>query len=424
VQSYAMLGEKLSDYRCPPSAMGGMRGWPVFPTTDSFSSPFGEAALHDAVRRSNSALIPHRLAIHVRAPRRVRHHTGPRAGGGASAGELYVERLIRQIERLAPLFDRDRDVVELEIEFATGVIGCAEVLRLESSLGRHFSFAPLREREFRIAFQGLQFSSAEIRGMPEAGFDRARLSAALTGTQPVAANDGRSLPEAINECRLAGFRHVDVILRLEHAERDTQSVGEALAEVLAMRPARLLLAQDGPSRLADTVRRRLEQAAYVMIGPDHFAAGNDSLITALAAGRLGMGPAGYMAAADCDVLGLGVGAVSRVGDVWWRNLADPNSWDAAADSARLPLCCGIVLDVESCMRRDIIRDLLCHLRIDILSLEQRYGIDFHGHFAAAVTRLRRAEADGQLTMSRDEVRVTRKGHVAIRDLAEAFVPPA
>src|SRR5947208_9052585 len=88
-----------------------------YPAAPQFRSEFGEAALRAVAQASNEDPIPRRLSLYVHVPfcmspcfycgcTRVitREH--------AQAGR-YLSRLYREIELAAPLFDRDREVVQL-----------------------------------------------------------------------------------------------------------------------------------------------------------------------------------------------------------------------------------------------------------------------------------------------------------------------
>jgi oxygen-independent coproporphyrinogen-3 oxidase len=159
-----------------------------------------------------------------------------------------------------------------------------------------------------------------------------------------------------------------------------------------------------------------------MIAPDEYALPGDDLTIAAEAGHLGIGPSGYYAAGDCDVLGFGAGALSRVGDAWCRNLSDVRAWERAIDAERLPLCCGYSLNADGRLRGDLVRDLLCRRSIDIRAVERRWELDFSRYFAAALAKLRAHEALGRVRIERDSLRITSQDGEAIRIIALCFSP--
>ena len=407
----------------PPPATG-LQECHLLPSWYPFDCSFGEAEFVDAARRSNAVPIPHPLALEVCAPRGLRLIHGVPVAYSRAAGELYVERLLRQVERVAPLFDRDRDVVELVLEQFSGLLDARQVLRIVDSLGRHFHFSRDPAREFRVVFGGAQPGAAEVARFREAGLNRAMLSVTVPGRRSAALRSRSIEPvqAAIAACREAGYRSVGVTLRFDYAAYETPIALDAMGALLTDAPERVSLTGRSLSQVAETCRAELAARDYRLIGPDEYALPNDDLAVAAAAGRLGIGPAGYCAAGDCDILGLGAGALSRIGDAWCRNLSDVRDWEAAIDAERLPLCCGHALDREEQLRADVIRDVLCRRRIDIRAIERRWEVDFAWHFAGALARLRRHEELGSLVVGRDEIRITSQDGDALRIIALCFAP--
>ena len=64
----------------------------------------------------------------------------------------------------------------------------------------------------------------------------------------------------------------------------------------------------------------LQNAGYVYIGMDHFAKESDSLVEAQKKGNLQRNFQGYSTNADCDMIAMGVTAISRIGDNYSQNV--------------------------------------------------------------------------------------------------------
>ena len=67
---------------------------------------------------------------------------------------------------------------------------------------------------------------------------------------------------------------------------------------------------------------RLRAAGYRYIGMDHFALPDDDLARAQERGSLHRNFMGYTTHADCDLVGLGVSAISHIGDSFSQNPRD------------------------------------------------------------------------------------------------------
>jgi Coproporphyrinogen III oxidase and related Fe-S oxidoreductases len=96
---------------------------------------------------------------------------------------------------------------------------------------------------------------------------------------------------------------------------------------------------DAATRLAlfGCALEKLGVAGYVYIGMDHFARSDDELARAQRAGTLQRNFQGYSTHGDCDIVGLGVSAIGRIGDSYSQNARDLVGYYAALDAGRLPV---------------------------------------------------------------------------------------
>src|SRR6187401_2298794 len=88
-----------------------------YPTAPHFDAEFTEKMLREHIAHSNAWPLPRQLSLYVHVP----FCFSPCFYCGCNRiitrdvrrGAPYVERLVREAEMVAPLFDRDRDVVQL-----------------------------------------------------------------------------------------------------------------------------------------------------------------------------------------------------------------------------------------------------------------------------------------------------------------------
>lgn len=129
---------------------------------------------------------------------------------------------------------------------------------------------------------------------------------------------------------------------------------------------------------------------------------------------------GYTTHADCDLIGLGVSAISHIGDSFSQNPRDLAGWEAALDQGRLPVWRGLELDADDLLRGDVIQRLMCQREIDVAAVERRYGIDFAEYFAAGLDRLQTLAEDGLVTIEADRTAATSRGRLLLRIIAMCF----
>ena len=191
------------------------------------------------------------------------------------------------------------------------------------------------------------------------------------------------------------------------------------------RPQRRIEEADLPTpetklALLQRVITRLTQAGYVYIGMDHFALPDDELAIAQARGGLHRNFMGYTTHADSDLVGLGVSAISHVGDTFSQNPRDLPSWEIALDQGHLPVFRGMHLSEDDQLRADLIQALMCQGEIPIAALERRYAIDFDDYFASALARLAPLEADGLVRRDGRRLYATSQGRLLLRNIAMCF----
>jgi oxygen-independent coproporphyrinogen-3 oxidase len=248
--------------------------------------------------------------------------------------------------------------------------------------------------------------------------------------------------EVVETAREQGFHGVsiDLIYGLPHQSRDRflatlDRVIELDPDRLSIfnyahlpqrfKPQRRINGDDLPSPadkldiLGSTIAH-LQEAGYVLIGMDHFARPDDPLAVAQREGTLQRNFQGYSTHAECDMIALGVSAISQVGGAFSQNVKDLAGYHDALVNGRLPIEKGVVTTAEDALRRHVITELICHFRLSIPDVETRFGIDFATHFADALDTLGGMAADDLVTLGTEEIVVQPRGRLLIRNICMAF----
>ena len=165
---------------------------------------------------------------------------------------------------------------------------------------------------------------------------------------------------------------------------------------------------------------RLTAAGYVYIGMDHFARVDDELTLAQRAGTLQRNFQGYSTHGECDILGLGVSAIGRIGDTYSQNARDLIGYYAALDNGRLPVVAGLQLDEDDLIRRELIGVLMCQGVIDKATFGARHRLLFDEYFVRERQRLQPLVADGLVDEDARAIRVTSRGRLLLRIIAMCF----
>ena len=422
-----------------------------YPTAPQFGPSFNEGMLREYIRHSNAEPIPRLLSLYLHIP----YCFSPCFYCGCNRiitrdvakGRTYVEKLVREIALAGPLFDRDREVIQLHLGGGTpNFLRPPEMQELIESIRHHFHVSARDDRDFSIEIDPRFIEPGDIAAYAQLGFNRASL-----GVQDFdpdvqrAVNRIQSVEQTlavIDDCRSNGFRSINVDLIYGLPQQTLTGFGRTLDTVLAARPNRLAIysyahlpemfkaqrhidATALPSAetklaLLQLAIERLAAAGYEYIGMDHFALPEDPLARAQADGTLQRNFMGYTTHADCDLVGLGVSAISHIGDSFSQNARDLATWEAALDAGRIPLWRGRHLDFDDVVRADVIQQLMCLGRIDIAAIERRHQIEFDLYFADDLQRLAPLVHEGLATIDDRTVSATCRGRLLLRIIAMCF----
>jgi oxygen-independent coproporphyrinogen-3 oxidase len=172
--------------------------------------------------------------------------------------------------------------------------------------------------------------------------------------------------------------------------------------------------------LMKTAIERLGEAGYVHIGMDHFAKPNDELAVTQRQGRLTRDFQGYSAGGECDLIGLGVSAISKIGPTYSQNMKALDQYYGALDHETLPVLRGIELTADDLVRRAVIQALACHFVVSKEAISLAYLVDFDKYFATELADLARLEADGLVELDDEWIHVTPRGRLLVRAVCMVF----
>ncbi|GIX36012.1 MAG: coproporphyrinogen-III oxidase [Lysobacteraceae bacterium] len=422
-----------------------------YPTAPQFHTGFGETEWLQALRESNHDPIPRPLSLYLHVP----FCTSPCFYCGCnkvitrdrSRGERYVEQLSREIRRTGALIDRDRRVVQLH--FGGGTPNFLEPTQLGvlmEALAAAFHLDATEARDFSIELDPRAIRPDEVPKLAELGFNRASLGVQDFDPEVQrAVNRMQSVEQTeaiLAACRDAGMRSINIDLIYGLPRQRPETFAATLERVIAQRPSRIAVygyahlpqlfrpqRRIDPAELPDAEARlallalaigKLADAGYQYIGMDHFALPDDPLAVAQRQGTLQRNFMGYTTHRDCDLIGMGVSAISHVGECFAQNHRDLGSWSAAVEAGRLPVWRGLRMDADDGLRAALIQALMCQGEIDIRGIESEFGISFESYFRDALERLQPLIDDGLVERLPDRIRALPRGRMLLRNVAMCF----
>ena len=420
-----------------------------YPTADRFATAFGADDYRAGLRLRAAAPCAAPLSIYVHVPfcesvcyycacNKVVTRQHGRAAG-------YLATLEREIGLHAAELGRGQPVSQLHLGGGTPTfLSDAELARLMAALRDAFTIEP--GAEISIEVDPRTVDRGRLEHLAALGFNRLsfgvqdfdpEVQRAVHRIQPYAAV--RALMAA---ARTIGFRSTNADLIYGLPKQTPDSFARILEQVCEILPERIALyayahlperfkpqrridaaslppAEQRVAMLAAAIARFTE-AGYVYVGMDHFALPDDPLALAKREGRLHRNFQGYSTQPDCDLIGLGVSAIGKVGDTYSQNAKTLDGYAAAIDAGAFAVERGLLLSADDRLRRDVIMALMCQGRLEFEPIERSHGIDFRGYFERELAALRDMAQSGLVELQDDVVQVTAAGWFLIRAVAMVF----
>ncbi len=422
-----------------------------YPTAPQFHTAFAEDNYRQAATQSNQQPEAKALSIYIHIPfcKSLCYYCACNKiiTQKTSRAVEYLEYLKKEIHLQASLFDKKRPVTQLHLGGGTPTYLTQEQLTdLMDTLHSAFNLDMSEQRQFSLEIDPRTITPEQIQQLRDLGFNR--ISFGVQDFDPdvqKAVNRIQSDEQVevlMTAARKAEFRSISVDLIYGLPLQTVDSFNTTLDKIIALRPdriaaysyahlpklvraQRLIRPEDMPPperklELLELTIRRLCSAGYVYIGMDHFALPEDELAQARINDTLQRNFQGYSTHADCDLIGLGVSSIGKVGDTYSQNVKELSQYYAYLNKGELPLQRGYQLNADDRLRRDVISALMCHNRIDIAQIEAQHGIQFNQYFADALQQLQEQVEDGLVSISDDAIVLLPKGNLMMRSVAMAF----
>ena len=422
-----------------------------YPAADRFVEAFSAEQLSQmlAQRRKGAAGMMSPLSVYVHIPfceslcyycacNKIitRHH---------ERGETYLRYLSRELDLHMAHLGGGQSVSQLHLGGGSPTFLSDEELgELMGMLRRSFNFAS--GGEYAIEVDPRTVDASRLARLAELGFNR--LSFGVQDFDPAVQKAVHRIQPAaevfalVEAARALGFKSINIDLIYGLPQQTPESFDRTLAQVCELRPDRIalyayahlparfkpqrrIIAAELPAAGAklSMLSRSLgafRGAGYVYVGMDHFALPDDSLAVAKRQGRLHRNFQGYSTQPDCDLIGLGVSAIGKVGATYSQNARTLEEYYDYLDQGRLPVARGLALSRDDLVRRAVIIALMCQEQLEFESIDLSHLIDFKRYFAAELQTLAGMEKQGLVEVSDTGIQVTAMGWFFVRGVAMVF----
>ncbi|OOF57427.1 oxygen-independent coproporphyrinogen III oxidase [Rodentibacter myodis] len=358
--------------------------------------------------------------------------------------DAYLDYLEKEILSRAQLF-KNRKVTQIHWGGGTPTyLSEAQSSRLMAMLKAHFNIVD--EAEISIEIDPRRIELSMLDHLRSLGFNRMSMGVQDFNKDVQKAvnreQDEDFISALLERARTLGFQSTNLDLIYGLPLQNVDSFMFTLEKVIALNPDRLSIFNYAhlPSRVPGQAKIKEDQlpppqtkltilqktietlgdAGYKFIGMDHFAKPHDELAIAQQNGVLHRNFQGYTTQEECDLLGLGVSSISLLGDTYAQNEKDLKTYYGLVEEKGNALHKGLVLSEEDCLRRDVIKQLICNFKLDFAPIEKQYGIHFTEHFAEDLVLLKPLIEDGLIAFTEQGLQVSPKGRLLIRNICLCF----
>lgn len=360
-------------------------------------------------------------------------------------GDIYLDYLEKEIRLVRQTIRPESPVKQIHFGGGTPTFLNPDQLHKLGDL-IHSNFSLHDDVEFSAEIDPRRCSEGHIKALRNIGCNRASLGVqdtnpavqeAIHRIQPF--EQTRTVTESL---RNQGIKNINFDLIYGLPKQTLQTFNQTIDDVVSLNPDRfaiysyahlpslmpaqkLLNEDEFPSireklAMLMTAIDRLPELGYRFIGMDHFARENDELSLALDNGSLQRNFQGYSTHAELEMIALGMSGISQGDRLYYQNEKDLGRYYGMLDEGKLPIKKVLPLTEEDKIRRKVIMQIMCRASISFDQFKTETGLDFKTHFQAELASLEPLEVDGLLHMLDNQLIITERGRLFVRNIAMAF----
>ncbi len=427
-----------------------------YPTAVQFATEFTLEDYLNGVTHSNEDPIPSPLSLYLHIPfcDTICYYCGCSKviTKDKSKAEHYLKLLKQEIKLQGALFAKDRAVTQIHWGGGTPTfLNDDEILDIIECIRENFNVLAIAHEAAHAIEQGIEVDPRTVdlqrlKKLGLLGFNRISFgvqdfdSDVQQAVNRVQSNE--QIKQHINDSRTLHYQSINIDLMYGLPKQSVHSFSRTLDTTIELNPDRIAIynyahlpkmfkpqrrinEDELPSaeeklNILQLCIDKLQNAGYVYIGMDHFAKASDDLVKAQQEGSLHRNFQGYSTHADCDMIAMGVTAISRIGDNYSQNVRSIDEYESLLKQNKIPVFRGIELEDDDILRREIINQLMCNNILDIEKLEKRWNIEFKKYFNSIQQDLHKMTNDGLLNIEGSKITITTSGRLLARSICMLF----
>jgi len=422
-----------------------------YPTAVQFTTDFSLKDYLGGINHSNEDPIPSPLSLYLHIPfcDTICYYCGCSKviTKDKSKATPYIKLLKQEIKLQGALFAKDRHVTQIHWGGGTPTfLSDEEIHGIIECIRENFNVPASHELEFGIEVDPRTVNQERLKNLSNLGFNRisfgvqdfdAKVQKSVNRVQST-----EQIKQHIHNARKFDFQSINIDLMYGLPNQTTDSFSKTLDTTIELDPNRIAIynyahlpdmfkpqrrinEEELPSaeeklNILQLSINKLQDAGYVYIGMDHFAKKSDSLVEAQKNGSLHRNFQGYSTHADCDMIAMGITAISRIGDNYSQNVRTIDEYGTYLKQNKIPIFRGIELEADDLLRQEVINQLMCNNQLDIKKLERKWKINFKSYFKSSLDNLQKMADDNLIKIESTKLVITSSGRLLTRSICMQF----
>jgi oxygen-independent coproporphyrinogen-3 oxidase len=422
-----------------------------YPTAVQFTTDFNADDYLKWVARSNEDPIPAPISLYLHIPfcDTICYYCGCSKviTKDKSKATRYIDLLKQEIKLQGALFAKDRLVTQIHWGGGTPTfLSDEEIDGIIKCIRENFNVPADNEVEFGIEVDPRTVDESRLKQLHTLGFNRISFGVqdfdSLVQQSVNRVQSTQQIKQHINDARNLHYLSINIDLMYGLPNQTVQTFSKTLDTTIELNPDRMAIynyahlpemfkpqrrinEDELPSaeeklNILQLCIDKLQNAGYVYIGMDHFAKASDTLVKAQQEGTLHRNFQGYSTNADCDIVAMGITAISCIGNNYSQNVRTIDEYEACLKQNKIPVFRGIELEDDDVLRREIINQLMCNNQLDIKKIEQKWNINFKTYFRSSLENLQKMADDGLLEIGDTKLTITTSGRLLARSICMQF----
>lgn len=442
-----MTTDLLSKYNVPTPR------YTSYPPANYFHEAFHEKEYKKAIIASNETSPTHiSFYIHIPFCPQLCYYCGCNSYPMEKKDivESYVSAIKKEIELVLPLLDKNRKITQIHYGGGTPTaIPLHHLKEINELLLSNFECTDYPE--IAIECHPGYLTERHWLQLVEAGFNRCSIGIQDFNTEVLRTANRRPSFLPVEEIfNILRFHRISINLDFIYGlpGQTENSFKETILKAVSLMPDRLvtfsyahvpwvnknqlilekagLPSSEAKSNMYQQTNSTMTVQGYVPIGLDHFVLPDDPLNIALNNGLLHRNFQGYCTRMTTgQVYAFGVTAISQLSTAYSQNTRSIPQYIESINKGNIPVMRGYLLNSEEQLAREVITTLMCNERLNWSELAQLIKIpipEIKSRLTYDASKLKEMEEDGIITLSPEEIKVTKKGALYVRNVAAIFDP--